>query len=314
MTTDPNIKSTTTNRSSLLFSPTAEDNRRQKYSDVAKASSLFPLDEDQLKSNSNSMERKSSDSVTTPSASLTAMVTPSSSINDTLNSTPSKEALATNSTSTTTTTTTLNSHSKTPSIYNTNTSINATTGHLPLSSNTFNTAPNYNSNSKFSNLSQPTLNNNNNWSAPIPATRFDTVTSYVDVIYQQQQQQLQMQNLRKQQQQQSQQPNKNAANSISDSNDFNSLSMEEASNVVYLSPSDGIDGDNSFMASCPSCAMMVMTEVEPFNGHTSYKMALLLIPLLSCWLPLSSCKYGRKWKDVRHTCPKCKSNIAIYRK
>ena len=72
---------------------------------------------------------------------------------------------------------------------------------------------------KFSNVnvSQPTFRPAPMAPVPIPATRFDTITSYVDVIYQHQQQQQQVQH-----------------------------------------------HDQSFMATCPQCALMVMSEIAPF--------------------------------------------------
>lgn len=175
--------------------------------------------------------------------------------------------------------------------------------------------------SKFTNInvSQPVLR-----SAPlapvpvIPATRFDTITSYVDVIYQHHHQQQQ------QQHQQQQLSNSLQAHSPSDHHlqafrdpenipEGQETNLNNDSNVVYLDPSDGIDGDQSFMATCPQCAMMVMTNIEPFPGRNSRKMACLFTPILLCWLPFNFA-LGKKWMDVRHSCPKCQSLIAIYRK
>lgn len=161
--------------------------------------------------------------------------------------------------------------------------------------------------SKFQNInvSQPILSNMPDYkqSTPIPATRFDTITSYVDVIYQQQQ-------LQQQQQQQLQ-----GNSEREDFNDENNQSVGEGDeNIVYLNPSDGIDGDQSFMATCPHCAMMVMTETDPFPGSKSHKMACIFTPLLLCWLPIYWKSIGKKWMDVRHQCPKCRSTIAIYQK
>ena len=174
------------------------------------------------------------------------------------------------------------------------------------------------SGSKFTNLnvSQPVLRTAPLAPVPIiPATRFDTITSYVDVIYQHHQQQ--------QQQQQSNSlqlnsPSDNYAQSSHDPENSlegleNNQSGNDDANVVYLDPSDGIDGDQSFMATCPQCAMMVMTEIQPFPGKQSRKMSCLLSPLLLCWLPFNL-TLGKKWMDVRHACPKCRSLIAIYRK
>lgn len=177
---------------------------------------------------------------------------------------------------------------------------------------------------KFSNVnvSQPALRPAPMAPVPIPATRFDTITSYVDVIYQHQQQQLQ------QQQQQSSShsqansrsqpadPSQQQGRSSVDQEDVESQNMLHLDNgVVYLDPSDGIDGDESFMATCPQCTMMVMTEIDPFPGNKSRRMACLLTPLFLCWLPFSSSfKIGRRWMNVKHTCPKCQSTIAIYRK
>ena len=160
---------------------------------------------------------------------------------------------------------------------------------------------------KFSNVnvSQPTFRPAPLAPVPIPATRFDTITSYVDVIYQHQQQQLQRQQ---------------AQDQLPLSSDQDDIEAQENRNrstddgIVYLEPSDGIDGDQSFMATCPQCAMMVMTEIDPFPGRKSRRMACLLSPVLLCWLPFYSLKIGEKWMDVKHTCPKCQSLIAIYKK
>lgn len=183
------------------------------------------------------------------------------------------------------------------------------TNNPVISSTTLYPSPQSN---KFSNVnvSQPTFRPAPLAPAPIPATRFDTITSYVDVIYQHQQQQ----------QQQLQQQYQQDQNQLSMSSDQDDIEAQENNNrstydgIVYLDPSDGIDGDQSFMATCPQCAMMVMTEIAPFPGRKSRRMACLLSPVLLCWLPFYSLKIGKKWMDVRHTCPKCQSLIAIYRK
>lgn len=152
---------------------------------------------------------------------------------------------------------------------------------------------------------------------PIPATRFDTITSYVDVIYQHQHQH---QNSHSGQNQELYSASNIAETDIEaqeSGNDGLSRSNNHIDDegIVYLDPSDGIDGDQSFMATCPRCAMMVMTEIDPFTGNNSRKMAFLLAPLLLCWLPYyKSSKTAQKWMDVRHSCPKCQSVIAIYRK
>lgn len=135
---------------------------------------------------------------------------------------------------------------------------------------------------------------------PIPATRFDTITSYVDIIYQHQNQQ------------QQQQQQDDVQISLDEVNSTLSSTSRIDNNIVYLDPSDGIDGDKSFMATCPQCVMMVMTEFKPFPGNKSRRMAWTLLPVLLCWLPYYS--PGRKWMDVKHFCPKCQSLIAIYRK
>lgn len=166
------------------------------------------------------------------------------------------------------------------------------------------------SNSKFTNLnvSQPVLRPAPLAPIPIiPATRFDTITSYVDVIYQHHQQQP-MPQLNT-----TSDPNFQSSTNENSLDEPNKRPVYDESNVVYLDPSDGIDGDNSFMASCPQCAMMVMTNFEPFPGRKSRKMAFLMSPVLLCWLPFSY-KFGKKWMDVRHSCPKCQTLIAIYRK
>lgn len=155
------------------------------------------------------------------------------------------------------------------------------------------------STSKFSNVnvSQTVLRPAPLAPVPIPATRFDTITSYVDVIYQHQQQ--------------------NANHHDDQSEPVLDLESQNTPNsspdIVYLDPSDGIDGDQSFMATCPQCTMMVMTELQPFPGKKSKRMALILLPVLLCWMPYYLGP-GKKWMDVKHFCPKCQSLIAIYRK
>lgn len=165
---------------------------------------------------------------------------------------------------------------------------------------------------KFSNVhaSQPTFRPAPLSPIPIPATRFDTITSYVDIIYQHQQQ------LQQHQQHQNQQ--NQDQNQLPISSDHDDIEAQESrltdDGIVYLDPSDGIDGDRSFMATCPQCAMMVMTEIATFPGRKSKRMACILTPILLCWLPFYSLKIGKKWMDVKHTCPKCQSLVAIYRK
>lgn len=167
--------------------------------------------------------------------------------------------------------------------------------------------------SKFSNInvSQPTFRPAPLAPVPIPATRFDTITSYVDVIYQHQQQQ---QHQQQHQHQQNQDQNHIPMSSDQDDIEAQDHGSTDDDGIVYLDPSDGIDGDQSFMATCPQCAMMVMTEIAPFPGKKSKRMACLLTPVLLCWLPFYSLKIGKKWMDVKHTCPKCQYLIAIYRK
>ena len=181
----------------------------------------------------------------------------------------------------------------------------SSSNHQVISSTTL-----YPTSTKFANLnvSQPAI-----CPVPIPATRFDTITSYVDVIYQHQHQH--------QQQMQSQsQQNHDQLSTLIDGDDEDLEAQRDSrrsesyeSDIVYLDPSDGIEGDKSFMATCPQCAMMVMTEFEQFPGRKSRKMALFLTPILMCWLPFYSLT-GKKWMDVKHSCPKCQSPIAIYRK
>jgi len=182
---------------------------------------------------------------------------------------------------------------------------------LPNISSTFSCAQN-GSSPLFPNMSQPTL---------IPATRFDTVTSYVDLIYQQQQQQKHagLTKIAEGSDRQREGSAVGGAGSSSSAGNHRrgSEHLEDAENfgnVIYLNPSDGIDGDNSFMATCPCCAMMVMTNTDPFLGRNSYRMACCLAPVLLCWWPLSGTRFGRRWMDVRHTCPQCHGLIAIYRK
>lgn len=242
-------------RGSLLFSPTAEEARRPKYSEIAAASSLFDSSKHDNEigdfipqasmsaSSIESGERRRSGSPPNPAGSLLS---------------------------------------------------NATTGHLPLSSNAYNTMASVSAKvSNFPNASQPAL-------YQIPATRFDTVTSYVDVIYQQQQM---MQN-------QSNNLNSGGSHAIMSA----TIEETEEDGVVYLDPTDSIDGSLSFMAACPGCAMMVMTELEPVIGKKSRCMAWALSPLLMCWIPFYWERFGRLWKDVKHWCPKCHALIAIYRK
>jgi hypothetical protein len=273
-------------RTSLLFSPVAEEARRPKYSEVAAASSIFSTNE-------------SDSSIEDASLALEpSSFPPSTSVAE------SSMSGSTNRKSSQTDTASLLLGSGT----------NATMGHLPLSSNAYNSMSSNNyatttttkSNappvpprlSHFPNASHPAV-----VGAPIAATRFDTVTSYVDVIYQQQQQQ------------QQQQRDQNSSNNASNHHDSDALEEDsEEVGVVVLRPSDGIDGDDSFMATCPKCAMMVMTEFEHFLGEKSYRMACLFTPLLMCWAPLYWDSFGRKWKDVKHWCPKCRSLVAVYRK
>ena len=268
-------------RTSLLFSPVAEGARRPKYSEVAAASSIF----------SGNDSESSTDEATLPAE-------PSSF--------PPSTFLAESSASGSTNR--KSSQTDTASLL-LGSGMNATTGHLPLSSNAYNSVPSNNFSSTSANANAPPvpprLSHFPNAShpaiigVPIPATRFDTVTSYVDVIYQQQQQPR----------------DQSGTNNASDHHDSDVLVEEsEEACVVLLRPSDGIDGDDSFMATCPKCAMMVMTEFEHFKGQKSYRMACLFTPLLMCWAPLYWDSFGRKWKDVKHWCPKCRSLIAVYRK
>jgi hypothetical protein len=157
----------------------------------------------------------------------------------------------------------------------------------------------------------------------IPATRFDTITSYVDVIYQHHQKPQPHPQPHHHQQQQQQQSNPKSPSEYQSGtlNDYpenisegHEISINENDdNVIYLNPSDGIDGDQSFMATCPICAMMVMTNIEPFPGKKSHKMACFLSPFLLCWIPFNF-TFGKKWMDIRHSCPKCQFLIAIYKK
>ena len=160
----------------------------------------------------------------------------------------------------------------------------------------------------FPNPSQP---------APIPATRFDTVTSYIDLVYQQQQ-------LNQQAAPEPSDGSERAREGSAPGGASSARTRRRSTpadgartppgNVIYLSPCDGIDGDSSFMATCPCCAMMVMTDTEPFLGRGSFRAACCLAPALLCWLPLSGARFGRRWMDVRHSCPHCHGLVAIYRK
>lgn len=260
-------------RSSLLFTPGAQDSRRSRYADVAAASAIF----EQNSSSSTS----SAEDLPTPAVSFPA----STSLGD---STASSS---------------LRKSSQTDGASLLLSSGNATTGHLPLTSNAYNSVPSSTASAangnappvpprmlNFPNASHPAI-----IGAPIPATRFDTVTSYVDIIYQQQQ-------------------FSSSAQADNRSKSETAPTESRPDGVVILSPSDGIDGDDSFIATCPKCVMMVMTEPEHVVGQRSYQMACLFTPLLMCWAPLYWDKLGRKWKDVKHWCPKCRSLVAIYRK
>lgn len=279
-------------RTSLLFSPVAEDSRRPRYSEVAAASTIFsPASSDSLIDGSE--PRTTGATSLIASTSLAESSAPGSGSNN-----RGKASV-----------------SDTARLPVSNVGMNATTGHLPLSSNAYNSLPSSNyvagaassdappvppRLAHFPNASHPAI-----IGMPIPATRFDTVTSYVDVIYQQQQQQ-------QQQQQLAQNGSNYVAKRSGDDEDLPEGSEEFG--VVILRPSDGIDGDNSFMATCPNCTMMVMTEFEHYPGKKSYRMACLFAPLLMCWAPIYWDSFGRKWKDVKHRCPKCRSLIAVYRK
>lgn len=199
--------------------------------------------------------------------------------------------------------------------------MSSTTLYPNNTSNTTSNTTSNNGSSKFSsvNISQPALRPAPMAPVPmIPATRFDTITSYVDIIYQHQHQQHHQNHQNNQNNQELYSASNIAEGDLEaqeTGNDASLANHAEDENVVYLDPSDGIDGDQSFMATCPRCAMMVMTEIEPFTGKYSRKMALFLSPLLLCWLPYyKSSKTAQKWMDVRHSCPKCQSIIAIYRK
>ena len=63
-------------------------------------------------------------------------------------------------------------------------------------------------------------------------------------------------------------------------------------------------------ASCPYCHQSMVTEIEPMIGSFSLLSAVIMAHCLLCCVPLISDRF----RDMKHSCPKCKSTIGIFKR
>lgn len=63
-------------------------------------------------------------------------------------------------------------------------------------------------------------------------------------------------------------------------------------------------------ASCPYCHQSMITETEPKTGSFTLVTAIILAHCFLCWVPF----IVDRFKDMKHSCSKCKSTIGIFKR
>lgn len=63
-------------------------------------------------------------------------------------------------------------------------------------------------------------------------------------------------------------------------------------------------------ASCPYCHQSMITEIEPQPGPFTLLTAIILAHCLLCCIPF----INKRFLDMKHSCPKCKSTIGIFKR
>lgn len=65
--------------------------------------------------------------------------------------------------------------------------------------------------------------------------------------------------------------------------------------------------DSSDKITCFYCQEHIETDVKYQIGSQSIIMACITMPCLVCWVPLVL----NRFKDTKHSCPKCKNHIGM---
>ena len=63
-------------------------------------------------------------------------------------------------------------------------------------------------------------------------------------------------------------------------------------------------------ASCPYCHQSILTEIEAQPGPFTLITAIILAHCLLCCIPF----INERFQDMKHSCPKCKSTIGIFKR
>lgn len=66
----------------------------------------------------------------------------------------------------------------------------------------------------------------------------------------------------------------------------------------------------SVIASCPYCHQKMETDLEPQIGPFALLSAVIMAHCFLCCIPL----LVDRFQDMKHTCPKCKSAIGIFKR
>lgn len=68
--------------------------------------------------------------------------------------------------------------------------------------------------------------------------------------------------------------------------------------------------EGSILATCPYCQEKMKTNTKNRNGPFTLVGAVVLAHCLLCWVPF----VVDRFKDIEHSCSKCKSVIGIFKR
>lgn len=68
--------------------------------------------------------------------------------------------------------------------------------------------------------------------------------------------------------------------------------------------------EDPLTATCPYCRQSMITEIESRPGPFSLLSAIILAHCFLCCIPF----LVDRFKDMKHSCPKCKSTIGVFKR
>ena len=68
--------------------------------------------------------------------------------------------------------------------------------------------------------------------------------------------------------------------------------------------------EDAIISTCPYCHQSVVTELESKAGPFAFLSAVIMAHCLLCCIPF----LVDRFKDMKHSCPKCKSTIGVFKR